>query len=293
MRVTAQMIIDSAIKHMEQNRRRLLEVQEAVSSGLRFAKPSEDPPAAVKAMEINALLDRLDQYEKSVDTANSFLEETERALNGAYELVTQAWQIAIDYASSGDSEGRQIAAGQVSLIFDQLINETNSRIGDRYIFGGYVTGTPPFDTSGNYNGDSGSIEVRTGTNSTMVINFNGDDVFKGTAGGVDILTAVKDLETALQNDDTDGIENARSILSLAIDQIVSYQSRTGVRLNRLDSAKQDLAETRFQMTDLLANTTSADITEAAAELAVQENLFEASLAATSQVLQISLLSFIS
>ncbi len=173
------------------------------------------------------------------------------------------------------------------------MNQANARIGKRYVFGGYETGVQPFDSSGNYNGDNGSIEVRIGPNSTMTINFTGDNIFKGASGGVDIFDAVNDLETALSTNDTAGIEQARAKLSLAIDQIVDYQTQVGVRSKRLETAKADLEETRFQMNDLLNDTIGVDLTRVAAELAAQRTAFEASVAATSQVLQISLLSFIS
>lgn len=293
MRITAQMIVDSAIKHMEENRTRLLSIQEAVSSGKRFSRPSQDPMAAAKSMEINGFLDRLDQYERSVDSATAFLEETERALNGTYDLVVEAWELSLGFATTGDSEGRQIAAGQVALLRDQLLAQANSRIGDRYVFGGYATGSQPFASDGTYSGDSGSIQIRIGTSSNMALNFAGDEVFKGASGGVDIFETLEDFQTALENNDQDGIDQARAELSQAIDQIVTFQSQTGVRLKRLETAKTDLADSRFQMSDLLADTESADITKVAAELAVQRTLFEASVAATSQVLQISLLSLLS
>lgn len=293
MRITAQMIIDSAIKHMEENRTRLFDIQEAVSSGKRFSRPSQDPMAAAKSMEINGLLDRLDQYERSVDSSTAFLEETERALNGTYDLVVEAWEISLGFATTGDSEGRQIAASQIGLLRDQLLAQANARIGDRYVFGGYSTGSQPFASDGTYNGDSGLIQIRIGTSSNMTLNFTGDEVFKGGTGGVDIFHTLEDFQTALENNDQDGIDQARAELAQAIDQIVSFQSQTGVRLKRLETAKTDLADSRFQMSDLLADTESADITKVAAELAVQQTLFQASVAATSKVLQISLLSLVS
>lgn len=293
MRITAQMIVDSAIKQMGENRRRLLEAQQKVSSNRRFTSPSQDPLGMAKAMEINSLLDRLDQFDKSVDSAASFIDETERALNASYELVTEAWEISLSNASTGDATGRQIAATQVSLIRDQLLTQANSSIGGRYVFGGYVTGSQPFDSAGTYNGDSGSIAVRIGPTSTTAINFNGDEVFKGAGGGVDIIDAIDDLQTALANDDIPGIDQARAVLSMAIEQLVDYQTQAGVRQQRLESAKADLDETRFQMSDLLNDTIGVDVTKVAAELAFQQTVFESSVAATSRVLQISLLSFIS
>lgn len=293
MRITAQMIVDSAIKQMEENRRRLMDAQVKISTNRSFTKPSEDPLGAAKAMEINSILERLDQYDRSVDSATAFLDETEKALNGAYDLVTEAWEISLSNASTGDAQGRQIAANQIALIRDQLLNEANSKIGNRYVFGGYETGSAPFDSSGAYNGDSGSIQVRIGPSSTLAINFAGDVVFKGTAGGVDIFGALEDLQTALETNDTAGIEQARAELSMAIEQIVDYQTQVGVRVKRLEQAKDELAETRFQMSDLLSDTVGVDLTRVSAELAAQRTVFEASVAATSQVLQINLLSFIS
>lgn len=115
----------------------------------------------------------------------------------------------------------------------------------------------------------------------------------GASGGVDLFQTLTDLQTALSNNDTNGINLAIEQLDQGIDQTVSFQAQAGIRLNRLEAARNRLADTRLQLTEQLAENSAADLAQVAANLVNQQTLFEASLAATAQVLRISFLSFLS
>ena len=295
MRITAQMIVDSAIRQMQQNRRNLFEAQEAISSGRSFSKPSQNPLGAEREMKLISLLDRLDQFDRSVTSGTSFLQESERALSQVFELLSQAKDLALaQVTATADSVSRDIASQEVGSLLRQLLSEANTRQGDRFIFGGFETGSEPFDFAGTCSGDSGSISIRIGPpNDTLNINFTGDKVFNGTGGGVDLFQTLTDLQTALSNNDTNGINLAIEQLDQGIDQTVSFQAQAGIRLNRLEAARNRLVDTRLQLTEQLAENSAADLAQVAANLVNQQTLFEASLAATAQVLRISFLSFLS
>lgn len=294
MRVTAQMIVDSALRQLERSRRNLLEAQDKVSTGRSFTRPSQNPLGAERELKLNSLLDRLDQFNRSVTTAKAFLQETERALGQAFDLLIQAKNVALaEVTATSTGDTRAIAAQEASAILAQLAAEANSRQGDRHVFGGFKTGSNPFDGAGTYSGDSGSISVRIGPpNESMVLNFAGDSVFKGAGGGVDIFTVLTDLQTSLTSNDTSGINTAIAQLEQSIDQIISFQTQAGIRLNRLDAAISRLDDTRIRSTEVLIDTAGADLAQAAADLINQQTLFDASLAATARILQTSFFSFL-
>ncbi len=111
MRITTQMIVDSAIRQMQQNHRNLFEAQEAVSSGRSFSKPSQNPIGAEREMKLISLLDRLDQFDRSVTSGASFLQESERALSQVFGLLSQAKDLALaQVTATADSVSRDIAS---------------------------------------------------------------------------------------------------------------------------------------------------------------------------------------
>jgi flagellar hook-associated protein 3 FlgL len=56
---------------------------------------------------------------------------------------------------------------------------SNTRMGDRYIFGGFQTMNPPFDMEGNYYGDDGVSEIEINSGQSIAMNMPGSEVFFG------------------------------------------------------------------------------------------------------------------
>ena len=53
MRVTTGMIFDSGLASMQKQHSRLLDTMEQVSTGRRILRPSDDPVAAARALEVS------------------------------------------------------------------------------------------------------------------------------------------------------------------------------------------------------------------------------------------------
>ena len=65
--------------------------------------------------------------------------------------------------------------------------------------------------------------------STISINMPGYAVFGSATDGTDILAALDDLKTAMENDDTDGIESAMTNLDAGMDQAIDALAEIGAR----------------------------------------------------------------
>ena len=77
------------------------------------------------------------------------------------EVVLRAKEIALSQSSSASSgeETRLGVAEEVVQLIKHAISTGNRRVGDRYLFGGYKTQTPPIDSDGIYSGDDGHMMV--------------------------------------------------------------------------------------------------------------------------------------
>ena len=162
----------------------------------------------------------------------------------------------------------------------------NTKIGNSYILAGHRTDASPFtrddDFNVTYNGDNGDIRIIIGENVKMSINVTGDETF---IDGVNIFHVLRDLKNGLEDNDTGAISEQIERLDDCLNQILDARSRVGAKLNRLDTTENYWSDFKMNIKEILYNTEDVDITRAYTDLTAQETAYQASLAASSAILQ--------
>jgi flagellar hook-associated protein 3 FlgL len=120
-----------------------------------------------------------DQFVSNGKLAEAFLNNTDHALSQLVDVVNRAKEIAIGQSSAASStnESRLGVAEEVTQLFNQAVAIANTRIGDRYLFGGYKTQTPPVDQNGRYIGDEGQMMVEIAKGVYLAMNVPGVEAF--------------------------------------------------------------------------------------------------------------------
>lgn len=184
MRVTDKMNQIQVLNNIQKNRSELSGLQNQASTMKRVTKPSDDPMASAKILMTRTDNKNLEQFEKNINFAKSFLETTEAALSQIGEALVRAKELTIQAAS--DTNGgspREMIASEISQIYNSVIEIANRRLGDRYIFGGHKTQTQPFDQQGQYAGDDGEIKVQNQKGQFVAMNLSGEKIFMGRGVG--------------------------------------------------------------------------------------------------------------
>ena len=160
---------------LNRSRSRLENLQMQNSTLKKLNKPSDDPVGAGKILEMRTDKVNNDQFQSNAKFAQSFLENTDAALEDLSEVVMRAKEIAIGQSSSASStnETRLGVAEEVNQLFQRAISKANKRIGDRYVFGGYQNSNQPFDADGNYGGDDGEMMLEIGREIFIGMNIPG------------------------------------------------------------------------------------------------------------------------
>jgi len=292
MRVSNSQIYNMANRYLEQTSTAYFNANEQVSSGKRINRPSDDPNGAGRVTRYRADLSRLAQYQENISHARTFLNQTESTLNLINSLRVSAKEIALQGANGNHSSTElDNMAQSIATIKSQLVSLANTQVGDEYIFGGYDVSSPPYDSSGNYSGDDGEIEIRIGKNSTIKLNFPGENVL-GAAGGVDLFQTLTDLQTALSGNDLSGIQTSIGNLDASEEQIMSAWSITGYRVNNLDGASNVLDQINLDTTELISDTEDVDMSQAMMNFSKQEVALQAVMASSAKILQTNLLNFL-
>lgn len=143
-----------------------------------ITKPSDNPVSNVEAMALTSSTNDNIQYLKNADFALLNLNVTEKSLEELTDLLSKAKEIAIAQSSDFfNADVRKNVANEVQQLYNQSLAIANKKVGLKNIFSGTNTLTVPFDSNGNYKGDSGHISLEVSRNFFIPVNLTGEEVF--------------------------------------------------------------------------------------------------------------------
>jgi len=291
MRITSFTIFNQLTRALSDNLRALSRYSDRLSSGKMISKPSDDVSIMGKSMDYKVTLNEMSQYKKNIDEVDAHLSFADSIMSAVTNALNRSSEIAVQ-GSSGiltDSDRRALA-NEIAIMRDEIASLANSKYRSRYVFAGYHTDTEAFDTSYNYQGDSGEINVLVDYNSTISLNLPGDSIFGD--GATSIMGIMDQFNTDLLNGNMAGIQGAIDSLDSSLDNIADVRAELGVRLKYLDDQRQNLDNRDFNIQTLLSNTEDADISQAVGEITKTELALESLRAAGAKSFSQSLWDFL-
>lgn len=301
MRVSTQQITDRVLFDLNVHLERLQRLQVQLSSGKRLTRASDDPTGAAQALDLQAIIGQVEQYQRNAEDALGFARATESALGEASDLLRQARTLTI--ASAKDSLGqgeRTAAAVQMRNLRDALLRVANSEYDGRKIFSGTKTDTKPFslagDGSANYAGNNEAIVRQVGKDFQQTVNVPGDEAFNvnGTVSGVaDVFKVLTDTADDIENGNITSLSDTRlRDIDALLQHVLGLRADMGARLNTLEMGKNIMIHTQTMLRERLADTEEVDLAAVVAQLQTEELAYRAALAATSRLVPQSLLDFL-
>lgn len=168
MRITTGMMTNKYLKNLNNSATKMNYLNEKVSTGRKFFKGSEDPISAIKAYKLRREYRETEMYDTNIGDTDSFLTIAETNLT---EINNNLGSVYTSYlrgiTGTMSSDEREIIAKEIENIQESMLNSLNSKISDRYVFGGTSKDEIPFtvDTDGNllYKG----VDVTSGDLTTL------------------------------------------------------------------------------------------------------------------------------
>jgi flagellin-like hook-associated protein FlgL len=166
----------------------LFRLQTQVSTGRRILRPSDDAPAALRAIALQRTIQRKEQSDRNLSGSRSVLEVAETALNSVADTLRNVRGAAAETVSNLTSpESRQAAIAEINAALSSLITSGNANYNGRYLFAGSRTNELPFDFSGQfveYRGNEKNLQNYVDLEQLFTTNLPGTDVFGGISGEV-------------------------------------------------------------------------------------------------------------
>jgi flagellin-like hook-associated protein FlgL len=178
-------------------------------------------------MDLRGFENTVAQYKRNIDNSLPFLEQADSVFDDVVQRMTRAKELTVQMANAIYSPAeRRAAAREVHQIFEHVLSVANTKVENRFLFGGFVNGAAPFtETSSGvtYLGDNGDIRIQTNATSTVSINFPGSQVFQaaGVPGGQGLFDILRDLEFLLNG------QSATNALGLAVNLDDAIAAGTG------------------------------------------------------------------
>jgi len=274
-------------------RDRAMKAQQQVTTGIRVDHPGDDPAAAGVMVSQGIAIQRLDTINKTTSSAQGEVETADGALQNVSTLLARAQQLAVQLGSDTYSAAERAAGAQeINSISSQITQLMNTQVAGRYLFGGTKDSTPPFDASGNYQGDTNVRQIEIAPGLLQDSSIRADVALKGANGGVDVFGALAAVSTALANNDGAGVRGAIGGLDKSTDQVAAALTSTGGILSAFQSAQQIGSVAKDSAQKVLSAQSEADIFEATSNLTLAQQSLQASLAVTAQAFGVTLLNYL-
>lgn len=174
MRVTNQQQIDLLLGNVQSIQEDLIRVREALASGRKVNRPSDEPIAYEQIMKFRNVINNIDKRSLAVHEGATRLNLSESSVGTAESIIQRAKEIALQQRNATSSSAeRQAIAKEVHQLLLSFLDTANTKVNERYLFSGFETQTATYalSTSVSASGRSPSISANddnTGTTSSTV-----------------------------------------------------------------------------------------------------------------------------
>ena len=164
MRVTNKMLSNNFLADMKTNLENINQIQQQNTSGKKFRKPSDDPFAVARSMQLHTDINTNKQYGKNITDTSNWLDTTDTALGQVGDVLQRVRELIVSAGNAAyGSDERRAIKDEINEKVGEMSQILNTSFGGVYIFGGNRGTTKPVNTvkdDGNvklvYNGKDGN-----------------------------------------------------------------------------------------------------------------------------------------
>lgn len=311
MRITNNMLSTNLLRNIQSAQGKLDDLQNQLSSFHRVNKPSDDPAGVENILKLNNSISSVNQWKKNADQAVSYMSTTDSTLGDISSMLNRVKELAVQGASDTSSpESRKAIAVEVDQISQELQNMANTKVGNKYIFGGTQTNQKPLvsvDALGNptWAGNGNDIAFNVGDGINLPISVKGTKLFvnPGTTNSDGSITqglfkTLSNLRTALNGtvippSTTVGESVGTTLEDIDgnLDNIIAQRADLGARVNRITTLGDQLDTMTTNLQKNVSGIQDADMAQTILEFQSQQNVYQAALSIGAKIIQPSLVDF--
>lgn len=289
-RVTQGMMSSHSLAAMQTSLSRLARLQEQLSTGRVLNRPSDSPTAAVSSLAYRSQLKRSQQYQRNLDDGGAWLGMADNTLQSMVSQLQRVRQLAVSGSNGAmGAQDRGAIADEVDQLRQSLLGLANTTYQGRTLFGGNTTNATAYDSNGVFQGDTGAVTRSIAPGVTLDVNVNGAATFGSGATG--LFGTLQQLSDDLRTNPAN-LQNDLTAIDGHLNTTLSTLGDVGARSRRLQTTKDTLDTNVVGLQQSLSDVEDVDLPKVITDLQTQQMAYQAALAATSRVIQPSLVDFL-
>lgn len=299
MRVTQSMLSNNMLRNLSSSYSKMGVLQDQLNTGKKITRPSQDPVVAIKGIGYRTSLNKIEQYERNLGEVNNWLDSTDDALDKVGSALHRVRELIVDASNdSKTSDDRGKIAEEIEQLKLQILDLSNTKVGDKHIFSGTKTLSPLYDSNGttpNYNADG--FLIATGVNEKVSIEVNDGVKLEVNSTGASAFQSINKMLNDLGNLLTSGAAGTQisSMLTEAdsnLNRVLAERSQIGARQNRVEMVADRISSQNVIIQKQLSNNEDVDYEKAITDLITQESIHSAGLSVGSRIIQQTLVDFL-
>lgn len=324
MRITTNMIMRNYQNSLSRNISGLSEARNAVLSGRKFSKASEDPSAALTASSLERKYLRNKSYLTTLTEVQSRQDAQEDAvmqLNKICQTIDRDYSVSAMSGSNANKDIRSTYATAMRELQGSMISSLNAQYGDEFVFAGKAGMEAPFklDEDGNFTyrginvetGDPDALKKLAGESTYVDLGFGlsfdaGGDVVSSSAfdtampginvvgyGDKNLITTIGKMADLLEADTFD--KEAYSELWMDFrsgsSQLTDVSTKLGTKSTLLESTKTRLTDLDLSISEQIDSIVNVDPAEAIMNFSWANYTYTTALKVGTNIFSASLLDF--
>lgn len=188
-RISTHQMQQSAINAMLKQHETLSRTQQQVATGKKIFKPSEDPVAASRVVNLKDTLSSIEQHQSNVDAARARITLSEGVLSSVVESIHRVRELSIQANNDSQNENtRRYIAAEVEQIQEALLDLANTTdSNNEYLYSGALSRIKPFSRNEaggfEYHGDESHREIQISRSRRVAVDDPGSSVFLEVKNG--------------------------------------------------------------------------------------------------------------
>jgi flagellar hook-associated protein 3 FlgL len=294
-RITTLMTSNQILSEINSSQAALANTEEELSSGLTINQPSDNPYGAALAVQLNGQLSQLNDYNNNITDGQAWTQTATSALNSIQQQVQRAQELVTE-AGNGTMSATDLSdmGGEINQIISSIQGTANAQYDGEYVFSGTSTSTPPYDSSGNYQGSSTMVTRQIGPNANATVSVDISSAL-GTSSTNGLLSTLSNIANQLTTDSGTSALNTTDLTDLqtGLNSLSTLQTQLGSTTDSMTMAASTLSDMQTSVTSDLSNDTEANMATTETTYSNEEAAFEAALKAGASIVQSSLMDFLS
>jgi flagellar hook-associated protein 3 FlgL len=296
-RITELMTTTQTLSNLSDDLNNLNSTEEELSSGKKINEPSDDPYGESVVISLNSQLSKLNSDSSNISDGTGWLNTASGALTDIDNMAERIRELTVEGANGTESasDGAN-AAAEVNQLIDEVKQAANTTYNGNYIFSGTLTTTAPYAAGANdtFNGNTAAITREVGPGASVQINTDVSGLLG--SGGADgkLLSTLRSIASDLSSGSTTALGGTDlSALDSSLSTLEGIQSGVGALTNRLSTASASVQTMQTSDQTELAATEDANMATAATTYTTEQASYNAALQSGAQIVQESLLNFLS